>query len=110
MRPRPMSPPSNLLLDDAQIASIKARLRLTPDQEGYWPAVEVALREVVKQQTSEAQRQKGLGSIKINLKSLEVQRLTSAAKPLITRLREDQKKEVRMLARVIGLDAVALQI
>ena len=34
------------MLDDTQIASIKQRLRLTPDQERMWPAVEVALRNI----------------------------------------------------------------
>ncbi len=34
------------ILDDAQIASIKARLHLTPDQESMWPAVEAALRNM----------------------------------------------------------------
>jgi hypothetical protein len=39
----------------------------------------------------------------------EVSQLKSAAMPLI-QLREDQKREVRMLARIIGLEAVASQI
>ena len=34
------------MLDDAQIASIKERLHLTPDQEEMWPAVEAALRNM----------------------------------------------------------------
>ena len=34
------------MLDDAQIASIKERLHLTPDQEQMWPAVEAALRNI----------------------------------------------------------------
>jgi len=33
-----------------------------------------------------------------------------AAMPLLMRLREDQKKEVRQLARVLGLESVASQI
>lgn len=46
----------------------------------------------------------------IDTSSPEVKRLTWAAMPLIMRMREDQKKEVRTLARVIGLEAVASQI
>src|SRR5688572_23107604 len=38
-----------LLLDDAQIASLRIRLKLTPTQEEFWPAVEVTLREVIRQ-------------------------------------------------------------
>ncbi len=104
-KPKPPKP-SNGLLDDAQIASIKGRLRLTAEQEGYWPAVEAALRDVVKHQL--ARRKDTPSTIDVN--SPEVQRLTWAAMPLLMRMREDQKREVRTLARVIGLDAVASQI
>jgi hypothetical protein len=108
---KPKPKPSNGLLDDAQIASIKGRLRLTAEQEGYWPPVEAALRDVVKQQQREASRKKdALAPVTIDVNSPEVQRLTWAAMPLLMRMREDQKREVRTLARVIGLDAVASQI
>jgi ABC-type transporter Mla MlaB component len=40
----------------------------------------------------------------------EVQQLKSAAMPLLFQLREDQKREVRALARIIGLEKVAAQI
>ena len=40
----------------------------------------------------------------------EVQQLKSAAMPLLFQLREDQKREVRTLARLIGLEKVASQI
>ena len=40
----------------------------------------------------------------------EVQQLKSAAMPLLFQLREDQKDEVRKLARIIGLEKVAAQI
>ena len=40
----------------------------------------------------------------------EVQQLKSAAMPLLFQLREDQKKEVRALARIIGLERVASMI
>jgi len=42
--------------------------------------------------------------------SEEVQQLKSAAMPLLFQLREDQKEEVRKLARIIGLDKVASAI
>jgi hypothetical protein len=105
-KPKPQPPKPSGLLDDAQIASIKGRLRLTADQEGYWPAVEAALRDVVKQQLRDARRK----DAPIDVNSPEVQRLTWAAMPLLMRMREDQKREIRTLARVIGLDAVASQI
>ena len=40
----------------------------------------------------------------------EVQQLKSAAMPLLFQLRDDQKEEVRKLARIIGLEKVAQQI
>ena len=40
----------------------------------------------------------------------QVQQLKSAAMPLLFQLREDQKEEVRTLARMIGLEKVAAQI
>jgi len=104
-------PPSNGLLDDAQIAGIKGRLRLTTEQAQYWPAVEAALREIAKTQLREARLPHArAGKANIDVNSPEVQRLIWAAMPLLTRLREDQKREVRKLARVIGLDSVASQI
>src|SRR5262249_38197236 len=37
---KPAKPRSNLVLNDSQLAGIKKRLNLTPEQERYWPAVE----------------------------------------------------------------------
>src|SRR5689334_25000773 len=34
---------------DARIAALKAGLKLTPDQEKNWPAVETAIRDLAKQ-------------------------------------------------------------
>src|SRR6516225_10420137 len=42
----PPKPRSNLVLNDSQLASIKKRLNLTPEQERYWPAVEAELRKM----------------------------------------------------------------
>jgi hypothetical protein len=98
-------------IDESQIAHVKARLRLTRSQEQYWPAVEAALRDVIRQHAREARRtgaRRGAPSIDTN--SPEVQRLTFAAMPLLMQLREDQKHEVRKFARTIGLDHVASQI
>ena len=50
------------------------------------------------------------GKINIDVNSPEVQKLIWAAMPLLMRLRDDQKSEVRKLARVIGLEQVASQI
>jgi hypothetical protein len=97
------------ILGDGQIAGLKSRLRLTPDQMAYWPAVETALREVARTQLHFAGHKRGR-KVAIDVNSPEVQNLISAAMPLLMRLREDQKGEVRKLARVIGLEQVASQI
>jgi hypothetical protein len=108
--PRPAAH-NNDLFNDAQLASIKHRLRLTPDQEHYWPQVAAALRAIsyrVSRDAGGKPAQKRLASIDPN--SAEVQRLKSAAIPLIMTMREEQKREVRALARLMGLEAVASQI
>jgi hypothetical protein len=110
-KPKHLPPPhaqSNGILDDGQIAGLKTRLQLSADQVEYWPAVEAALREVVQSQLRG--RKAVHGRVNIDTNSPEVQKLIYAAMPLLMRLREDQKGEVRKLARVIGLEQVASQI
>jgi hypothetical protein len=98
------------LLSDAQIAAIKGRLNLTASQQQSWPAVEDALRAVAKKIHETKQANPRAGSPPIDPASNEVQQLKSAAMPLLFSLREDQKREVRSLARIIGLEQVASQI
>ncbi len=98
------------LLSDGQIAGIKERLRLSSSQEYYWPAVETALRAVARKIHAGRQGAAKPGAVAIDPDSDEVQQLKSAAMPLLWQLREDQKDEVRRLARTIGLDKVAAAI
>ncbi len=100
------------VLDDAQIASIKQRLHLTPDQEAMWPAVEAALRNIAYAKTREARRRGNTGvtqTASVDPNSAEVQDLKSAAVPLIMSFSYEQKEEVRNLAHVMGLDQLASQ-
>jgi hypothetical protein len=98
------------LLSDAQIAGIKERLRLSPSQEYYWPAVESALRAVARKLHATRQGEPNGPPVQIDPEAAEVQQLKSAAMPLLFQLREDQKREVRQLARLIGLEKVAAMI
>jgi len=107
---KPQSPKSYAVLSDAQIAGIKDRLRLTANQESYWPAVESALRAVARRIQVSRLSNPSAGNVPIDPDSQEVQQLKSAAMPLLFQLREDQKDEVRRLARVIGLEKVAAAI
>ena len=102
--------PQKLLLDDAQIASLRTRLKLSPTQEEFWPAVEVTLRNVIRQHARNSRKSPSGVVPQIDVNSAEVQQLISAAVPLIMRLSEEQKREVRALARIIGLETVASRI
>jgi hypothetical protein len=115
--PKPKSaakPPvqkSYTLLSEAQIAGIKERLKLSPSQESYWPGVENALRAVARKIHATRQADpNGKNAPIIDPEAEEVQQLKSAAMPLLFQLREDQKREVRTLARLIGLEQVAAAI
>ena len=101
--PRPPKP-DNHVLNDAQISSIKARLKLSPDQERYWPAVEAALRGIAYKVNKSGGK---LASI--DPESNEVQQLKNAAIPLIMMFNERQKDEVRQLVQVMGLQRLAAQ-
>ena len=107
---KPAPQKSYALLSDVQIAGIKERLRLSSDQESYWPAVETALRAVARKIHSTHQVDPHATGVPIDPDAPEVQQLKSAAMPLLFQLREDQKQEVRTLARLIGLEKVAAQI
>jgi hypothetical protein len=97
-------------LSDAQIAGIKDRLHLTSDQEYYWPGIEQALRGIARKIQAARLSNPNANAGTIDPDSEEVQQLKSAAMPLLFQLREDQKEEVRKLARVIGLEKVASAI
>ncbi len=108
---KPQLEKSYALLSDGQIAGIKERLKLSPSQESYWPPVETALRAVAhKIHSARKGNANAAGASQIDPDSDEVQQLKSAAMPLLFQLREDQKEEVRKLARIIGLDKVAAAI
>ena len=104
---KPTVQKSYALLSDVQIAGIKERLKLSSDQESYWPAVESALRAVARKIHATRQADPNATGAPIDPDAEEVQQLKSAAMPLLFQLREDQKREVRTLARLIGLEKVA---
>lgn len=100
------------LLNDAQIASIKSRLHLTPDQEEMWPAVEAALRNIAYAKAQAVHPRggdRGADVAALDPDSAAVQGLKSAAVPLIMSFSDEQKSEVRSLAHVMGLDKLAAE-
>jgi hypothetical protein len=90
------------LLSDMQIAALKGRLQLTSAQEPYWPAVESTLRDLARK----IHERRSAPGRQVALSPGEIEQIKVAARPLLSRLREDQKREVRALARIIGLEAV----
>jgi hypothetical protein len=109
--PHPVSP-TNTVLNNAQIASLHERLKLSNYQQQMWPAVEAALREIVyKQARNDPSRKSSYRTEKeaplIDTASPEVARLKSAAIPLIMSMSEPQKQEVRDMARLMGLEQLA---
>jgi hypothetical protein len=104
--------PSNNVLNTAQIASIRDRLKLTPYQEQLWPPVESALRDIAWRPSHDdrkAASKSDARSRTIDPDSAHVQRLNSAAVPLIMSPSSDQKEEIRTLARLMGLETLASQ-
>src|SRR5579864_78856 len=100
---------AGFILNDAQIASIKTRLHLTPDQEQMWPAVEAALRNIAYTRSREAHRRAPANTQLAAADGVDVRDLKSAAIPLIMSFNAEQKDEVRNLAHVMGLDQLASQ-
>jgi len=98
---------SYALLSDIQIAGIKERLKLSPAQEQHWPGVENALRAIARKIHATRQANPTAAGAPIDPEWSEVQQLKSVAMPLLFQLREDQKREVRSLAHIIGLGSVA---
>jgi ABC-type transporter Mla MlaB component len=107
---RPAPQKSYALLSDMQIAGIKERLRLSSSQEYYWPSVETALKAVARKINAAKLSNPQATAAQLDPDCEEVQQLKSAAMPLLFQLREDQKDEVRKLARIIGLEKVASAI
>jgi hypothetical protein len=94
---------SNAVLNDSQIASIKKRLALTPDQERYWPAVEAELR---KMEYSKKSPQGGSRMASIDTSKMNVEGLKSAGFPLVMSFSDDQRRELKSLAHLLGLENV----
>jgi hypothetical protein len=101
--PKPKPPRSNAVLNDAQIASIKRRLNLTPDQERYWPAVEAELRKMEYAKRTPAG---GSRTASVDMSKVNVEGLKSAGYPLVMSFSDDQRRELRSLAHLLGLESV----
>jgi len=87
-----------VLLTSADIVHIKAVLKLTREQEQYWPPVEAALRAI----TGHGAQRPALTQPPV-LDQAKMQRLAAAAAPLLMKLDDAQKRAAAALARSVGL-------
>jgi zinc resistance-associated protein len=98
---------------DARIAALHAGLKLTPDQEKNWPAVESALRDLAKQRqerfAARANAEPPANPIeRLNLaadtmsaRAAALKKLADAAGPLYNSLDDAQKHRFMLLARML---------
>jgi hypothetical protein len=93
---------SNAVLNDSQIASIKRRLSLTPEQERYWPAVAAELRKMEYKKDHKS----GAQTASVDMSRVNVEGLKSAGFPLVMSFNDDQKRELKSLAHLLGLENV----
>ena len=95
---------------DARIAALRTGLRLTPEQEKNWPAVEEAVRELARQRAQVAaqrreNRQRRADPIErlraradiMSKRAEGLKRLADAAEPLYRSLDDGQKRRLRVL-------------
>lgn len=99
---------SYTLLSDLQIDAIRVRLKLTAEQERNWPAVEAALRGLAARLHD--MKKSGEAPTDLSSDSAELAKLKAAATPFFAQLNADQKRELKMLAHLIGLGRVVAQL
>ena len=102
---------SEAVMSLAQVARLKAVLKLNAAQEQLWPAIEHAFYEICQAQDASASQGFVQGikhrAASIALNALALRRLASAAYPLLRTLDEEQKQSGLAFARSVGLHSVA---
>jgi hypothetical protein len=90
------------------IARIKSVLRLTPEQQAYWPPVEAALRGLAhKQKQSDGMLTRIRDRVaSVVLDAATIARLGAAARPLVRVLDDRQKQDAVSLCQEMGLGPV----
>jgi zinc resistance-associated protein len=101
-------------MTDARIAALKAGLKLTPDQEKNWPALEKALRDRATMRSdrlaaraSADKPRDPIERLKLRAETMTqrgttMKQVADAAAPLYGSLDEGQKRRFTMLARLDG--------
>jgi zinc resistance-associated protein len=104
---------------DARLARIKARLRLTSEQETHWPAVDAAIRDVVKERATRINERRAaretagaprpdliermrLRADAMTTRAAEIKKLADASDPLYKSLTDRQKRQLVAMVRNAG--------
>jgi hypothetical protein len=99
---------------DARIAGLKAGLKLTPEQEKNWPAVEAAVRDLAKQRSerfaaraSATRPNDPIERLRTRADTMTqaaagLKKLADASAPLYQSLDEGQKRRFMALSRIGG--------
>lgn len=93
---------SNAVLSEAQLAGIKNRLNLTPEQERYWPAIAAELRKMEYRKEADAQ---GVHTASVDTSKMDVAKLKSAGLPLVMSFDDEQKDQFRGLVHLLGIES-----
>jgi hypothetical protein len=103
------SPEDRAAFFDARLAAIHAGLRLTPEQEKLWPAVEGAARDAMKSRMEERQKLRAAGPAtnpidrmqrraeRLTLRGQSMQKIADAARPFYASLTDEQKHRLPVL-------------
>jgi hypothetical protein len=103
------SPEDRAAFFDARVAAIHAGLRLSPDQEKLWPALEGAARDAMKTMMDERQKFRAAGAATnpidrlqrraelLTIRGQSMQKIADAARPLYASLTDEQKHRLPML-------------
>jgi hypothetical protein len=96
----------------SRLASLKERLRLTPEQAKNWPAYEAAFQAVAKlrRERMEAGQERPSDPVQrmrqraeaLGVMGAALSRLADAQGPLYNSFDEDQKRQFAMLSRMLG--------
>lgn len=97
---------------EARIAGIKAGLKLTPEQEKLWPALETAVRDNVKKMAELRDKRQSADrpadpvermrrqADDMSARADAMRNVANAAQPLYATLNDDQKRRLPMLMRM----------
>lgn len=100
-----------IVVSHAQIAQLKSALRLSSDQEHYWRPVEATLRAMASQQQKFRVASADAGFVERTqsrlsgyaLNAVSLQRLKTAAQPLIGHLNDEQKYAGMQVLQSMGV-------